>query len=106
MSAAAVQSGKSGNSPMKILLFIAKLLITSKRFSKLDEVDRGKPCNAMAIWLHKMQFLNIFLLEVQKLDLIEQKAKHIEAYIEIANADTAETYILGRKVNFRRYIAR
>jgi hypothetical protein len=60
MSADAVQSGKCVNSPTKILPFIAKLLITSKRFSKLEEVNRGKPCNDMAILLHEMQFLELF----------------------------------------------
>jgi len=45
MSIDAVQSGKWGSSPMKILPFIAKLLITSRRFSKLVVVGRGKPCN-------------------------------------------------------------
>ena len=46
MSIGAVRSGKWGSSPMKILPFIAKLLMTSKRFSKLVVVVRGKPCNA------------------------------------------------------------
>lgn len=62
MSAAAVQSGKCAASPMKIPPFIAKLLMSSKRLLKLEK-DRGKPYNAMAILLHKMQFLELFLFE-------------------------------------------
>jgi hypothetical protein len=38
-----------------MLPFIAKLLITSKRFSKLAVVGRGKPCDAIKISLHKNQ---------------------------------------------------
>lgn len=47
--------GRWGSSPMKILPFIAKLLITSKRFPKLVVVGSGKPCNAIRISLHKKQ---------------------------------------------------
>lgn len=62
MSAAAVQSGKCGTSPMKIPPFIAKLLIMSRRLLKFEEEGKGKPCNAMEVLLHKMQFLELFLL--------------------------------------------
>jgi hypothetical protein len=55
MSIDAVQPGKWGSSPMKILPFIAKLLITSKRFSKLVIVGRGKPWNDIKLSLHKKQ---------------------------------------------------
>uniref|UniRef100_A0A0A9CU82 Uncharacterized protein n=1 Tax=Arundo donax TaxID=35708 RepID=A0A0A9CU82_ARUDO len=45
MSDGAVQSENCGSSPMKMLPFIAKLLMTSKRFSKLKGVNRGKSCS-------------------------------------------------------------
>uniref|UniRef100_A0A0A9E5M9 Uncharacterized protein n=1 Tax=Arundo donax TaxID=35708 RepID=A0A0A9E5M9_ARUDO len=55
MSTGVVQSEKCGSSPMKILPFIAKLLTTSKRFSKLVGVKIGKPCSTHKLSLFPMK---------------------------------------------------
>jgi hypothetical protein len=55
MSIGAVQSVKWGSSPMTILPFIARLLMRSKRCSKLVVVDRGNPCNANKTSFYKKE---------------------------------------------------
>jgi hypothetical protein len=64
MSIGAVQSVKWGSSPMTILPFIARLLMRSKRCSKLVVVDRGNPCNANKTSFYKNKTIKLLLLTV------------------------------------------